>query len=632
MTIHHKNTIHYLQQRAYYLRRWSLIATTHAQSGHITSCLSAADIVAVLFFHTMHFTLDKSDDPANDRFILSKGHAAPLLYAAWKELGLIDEKELMGLRSFNSVLEGHPSRRCRYTEAATGSLGQGLSIGIGYSLYNQRTDSPARTFVLMGDSECSEGSVWEAAAVAAHYNTYNLIAIVDMNRLGQSTETMDDSDIEKMAGKWRAFGWHVAAVNGHDVASLVATCDQLFNGTATNKPIAIIAKTIKGKGLALCEDREHFHGKVFTRQQLPDLLKELEHRYRPSHEEPITTSPSGNTIERCNTTTTQSRPITLPNPPYGLGDLVSPRQAYGEALCTLGRLTNDTVVLDAEVKNSTYTELFEQQFPARFYQCFIAEQNMIGMATGLTTRGVITFSSTFGAFLTRAHDQLRMAAIGTIPLRIMGSHVGISVGPDGPSQMALEDIGMMRSLPDSLILYPADAVSMYRCVELMADYHLGISYVRATREAVPTLYSATTTFTVGGCHIVRKTTTKEPTLCIIAAGITVFEAIKAFTLLTQAGINATIIDCYSVQPLPYNILMQEIQAAGGDVIVVEDHYPAGGIGEAISAQCGNIIHRYSSLAVRCRAHSGTPQELRALAQIDAQAIVKAAYSHHRSAR
>ena len=625
-----------LEQIAYQVRLDCLHATTAAGSGHVTSCLSAADIIAVLFFHTMRFNPDDYANPCNDRFILSKGHAAPLLYAVWHQLGKVSDEELLTLRQFDSVLEGHPTPRFPYAEAATGSLGQGLSIGLGMALTAKADKLPFYTYVLLGDSECAEGSVWEAAEIAAYYKTDNLVAIVDVNRLGQSTQTMEGWQLEKFQKKFEAFGWKVFSCDGHEIADIIKAFDAAKE--VRGQPSVILAKTVKGCGLdADVEDKNGFHGKAMPQEKLEFFEGKLKERFEKNKQahaavldklELIGYIKSKNFHESAQfecrpqggVSRTAGGAFPIPDlPPYTTNEKVATRKAYGNALVSLGKIYPNIVSLDAEVKNSTYAEIFEEKFPDRFYQCFIAEQNMIGMAVGMATRGKIPFVSTFASFLTRAHDQIRMAAIGQVPLRICGSHAGVSIGEDGPSQMGLEDIALMRAVPESIILYPCDAVSAHRCVELMAHYQ-GISYLRTTRGATPVIYKPIEKFTIGGCkQLVWDAADK---VCILAAGITVFEALKAHELLKQENILIRVIDCYSIKPLPEEEILQAAKMCGNRLITVEDHYIQGGLGEAACAALIGKNIQVTCLAVTKLPRSGKPEELLAYEDIDATAIMK----------
>jgi transketolase len=609
---------------AYCLRDDVLRMTTQAGSGHLTSCLSAADIVAALFFSAMKYNAQKFPDPLNDRFILSKGHAAPLLYAVWHELGMISEEELLTLRKLGSRLEGHPTHHFPYTEAATGSLGQGLSIALGYALHARQQHIRPYTYVLMGDSECAEGSVWEAAELGAFYQLDTVVAIIDMNRLGQSTQTMDDWNTKKMARKWESFGWKTFIVDGHDIAALLETFEAA-RATAS-APCIIIAHTIKGRGLSICENKEGFHGKAFPPEQLNVLRQELAAHYPEGahNHSPKTISRGVNLPIKMSAPhypKVQVQSAAVPAH-YAHGSRIATRRAYGDALCALGEDEN-VVVLDAEVKNSTFAELFEQKFPQRFVQCFIAEQNMIGMGVGFAARGAIPYISTFGAFMTRAHDQIRMAAIDHVPVRLAGSHAGLSIGEDGPSQMALEDIALMRTLPGSVVVQPCDAISAFQLVRCIGEYVEGVSYIRLMRSETPIIYTSQHEFFIGGGHVLVNP--ENPDVCIIGTGITVHEGLAAIQLLSQEQIAASLIDCYSIKPLPADVIREQVVRAQRRVIVVEDHYEAGGLGEAIADLLCNERCTLITLAVKKVPGSGTGEQLRAWAGIDAQSI----YQHAR---
>jgi transketolase len=614
------NEILFLEHKAYQLRVDCLQATTAAGSGHVTSCLSAADIVAALFFHVMQFDPDAYDNPCNDRFILSKGHAAPLLYAAWKELGKISEKELVTLRQFNSRLEGHPTPRFSYSEAATGSLGQGLSVGVGMACAAHADKHDYHTFVLLGDSEMTEGSNWEAAELASYYRLNNLIAIIDVNRLGQSTQTIEGYHLERYKKKFEAFGWRAVTVDGHNMAELVKVLASARE--ETEKPIIIIAKTIKGYGLdAEIEGQEGFHGKALPSDRLNEFLELLRQKFPEAAQYNQQEKEYKNNIPSYCEDDAKKTETKFQKSNYQLGDMIATRKAYGQALVHLGACDSTVVSLDAEVKNSTYAELFEKAYPDRFYQCFIAEQNMVGMGVGMQGRGKTPFISTFAAFFSRAYDQVRMASVGRVPLRLIGSHAGVSIGQDGPSQMGLEDIAMMRALPESIVLYPCDAVSTHACVGIMHGYDKGISYLRTTRMQTLVIYAQDENFTIGGCKIIKQTT--QDKLCIIAAGVTLFEALKAYEELQKQGINVTVIDCYSIKPLPIDELVQAIKAAGNRFITVEDHYVQGGLGEAVCSTLCNQSFESIKLAVNKLPRSGKPEELLVFEGIDTQAIITA---------
>jgi transketolase len=608
-----------LQRVAYNISRWSILSTTAAGSGHPTSCLSAVDLIAVLFFKEMCFDPFDPENPNNDRFILSKGHAAPLLYAVWHELGVISDQEMLSLRKFDSILEGHPTPRFSRSEASTGSLGCGLSIGVGFALAARLRASSARTFVLMGDSEIAEGSVWEAVQLARHYKIGSLTAMVDLNRLGQSTQTMFGHDAHAVAALFEAFGWKALVVDGHDLEAISKAFEQAAD--TLDVPTCIVAKTFKGNGIDHVQNKNGFHGKAFSKEEQQLVLEELEQRFITAQKSIAqeladdTCSPERELQEQC----LVKEVCKLPE--YDLGEMVSVRKAFGQTLAALGSCNEKIVSLDAEVKNSTYAYLFEDKFPNRFFQSFIAEQNMVGMATGLASRGFVPFTSTFGVFFSRAHDQIRMAAVGRSPLRLVGTHAGLSIGSDGPSQMALEDIAMMRAIPDSVILYPSDAVSTAKCVQLMADHYDGITYLRATRMATSVLYRNDESFELGGMKIVRSS--KQDVVCVVGAGVTLFQALEAYDELLAQGINISVIDCYSVKPLPAQQLYEVAQRSQGRVICVEDHYIQGGLGEAIAAAISDEQVQVTVLAVEQLPRSGSPEKLLAWAGIDAKAIVTA---------
>ena len=609
--------INQLKSRAYQLRVLSLQATTQAGSGHPTSALSAADLVAALFFHAMKFDPAHPDKTTNDRFILSKGHAAPVLYAAWKEIGVLSYDELMSLRKFNSVLEGHPTPRFAYTEAATGSLGCGLSIGLGMTLAGRILALPFYTYVLLGDSEMAEGSVWEAVELAAHYNTSHLIALVDLNRLGQTTETLDDHDPEQHAHRWKAFGWYTICINGHAMEEIVAALDEAR--AHRGQPTVIVARTLKGYGLEGIEDKEDYHGRALTKEQLPSALEQLKKRFADEASLRIESRPVTPYVP-------QDRKMVrfeMPTCPYTQETFLAPRKAFGESLALMGSFDERILSLDAEVKNSTYAQTFEKKFPERFIQCYIAEQNMISMAVGLESRGFIPVTSTFACFLTRAHDQIRMAAINRSPLRIVGSHAGVSIGEDGPSQMGLEDIGMMRALPESIVLYPCDAVSTFSLVYRMLLYDEGISYLRLTRADTQTIYDPSTPFVLGGSHVLRHSDHDQ--VCIVAAGITVYEALKAYEELKVKNIFVSVIDLYSIKPLDRETLITQAHKARKKIITVEDHFLQGGLGEAVCYALKNEGITIECLAVKELSRSGSPKELLSYHKIDHTALVQAVY-------
>lgn len=601
-----KNTIDCIEYGAYRISLLSLQATTRAKSGHLTSSLSVAHIMSALFLKLLE---------KQDRFILSKGHAAPILYAMYHELGLISHDDLLSLRRFGSSFEGHPSPRWPAVRVATGSLGQGLAIGLGY--LKAIDDQTARMIVLLGDTELTEGSNWEAAFCASYVHEHRLIAIVDANGRGQSHRApLDPSQI---AEKFAAWGWQTEIVDGHDVTALV---EAYTKARLSDRPVCIVAHTHKGYGIAEIEDRDNWHGKVVPLNQEKQYERELAQTYHRHTKEPSTYN------EVCTERALQYRdwwPRAAWHSPQlrktMSAGLVAPRKAIGDALAAYGS-DLQIFVLDAEVKNSTYTDLFEAHYPERFVETFIAEQAMVGIAAGIAAAGKIPVAATFAAFLTRAYDQIRMAAISKLPLRLVGTHVGVSVGEDGPSQMGLEDCALFRALPDAIVLQPADAIAGDRLVAQMLSYSAGISYLRAVREALPILYNDDTVFAIGGAHLLRYSASDD--ILIVATGVTVHEALKAHALLAEYGISARVLDCYSIQPLPHAILEESLIATRGRLVVVEDHYVAGGLGEAIARGYVAQIEQFMHCAVHGLPMSGSPAELRAWAGIDAQGIVRAA--------
>ena len=584
------------------LRIDSLTSTSEAGSGHPTSCCSAADLVAALFFAEMRFDPKDPHNVDSDRFILSKGHAAPLLYAAWAESGAFDRSELLKLRTLGSDLEGHPTPRLPFVDVATGSLGQGICAGIGCALNARRIKSDYRTFVLLGDGESAEGSVWEAADVAAMDGLDSLCGMTDVNALGQSRATMFQHDMEQFARRWRAFGWHAIVIDGHDLNAIL---DAYAEARQTKgQPTMILARTIKGKGVSWVEGKDGWHGRAFKKgDELDRALAELDKQFVPA-------AGGVDLVRQIPKPAAVARPAVTPKPiappTYTLGEAVATREAYGAAIAKLATADPRVVALDADVKNSTFSDKFEKVAPERFFENFIAEQVMIGASMGLAARGAIPFPSTFACFLSRAYDFIRMAAISGVGIKMAGSHAGVSIGEDGPSQMALEDLAMCRAEPNITVLYPSDGVSAERLVALAA-YHPGPAYIRTSRPKTPVIYSNEETFTVGGLKVLRESANDVAT--VIGAGITVFEALKAYDQLKTAGIPIRVIDLYSVSPVDRDGLVAAGRATGGRLITVEDHYAAGGIGDAVAeavADAGLTVHR---LAVREIPRSGKPDEL-----------------------
>jgi transketolase len=587
------------------LRIDSVKSTSEAGSGHPTSCCSAAELMAALFFAEMRFDPKDPHNSESDRFILSKGHAAPILYSAWAEAGAFDRSELLKLRRFDSDLEGHPTPRLPFVDVATGSLGQGICAAIGCALNARRIKSPYRTYVLLGDGESAEGSVWEAADVACVDTLDNLCGLTDVNGLGQSRATMWQHDMEQFARRWRAFGWHAIVVDGHDLNQILDALDEARR--TSGQPTMILARTIKGKGVSFTEGKDGWHGKPFKKgEELDRALAELERQFVPI-------SGGGSDVDlaqHIQRPQSAPRPVASPKPiappSYKLGDEVATREAYGTAIAKLGEADSRVVALDADVKNSTFSDKFERAQPDRFYENFIAEQVMSGAAMGLAARGAIPFPSTFACFLTRAADFIRMAAISNVNVKLAGSHAGVSIGEDGPSQMALEDLAMCRAQPNYAVLYPSDAVSTERLVAAAA-YHAGPVYIRTSRPKTPVIYGNDESFVVGGLKVVRES--RDDVATVVGAGVTLFEALKAFDQLKAAGTLIRVIDLYSLQPIDRAGLAAAGRATGGHIITVEDHYAAGGIGDAVAGAVageGFTVHR---LAVREIPRSGKPEEL-----------------------
>ncbi|MEK6910124.1 MAG: transketolase [Candidatus Aenigmatarchaeota archaeon] len=595
----------FLQHKADRLRLHSLRITTESGSGHPTSCLSCAEIMSVLFFHEMKYDPNNMASFDNDEFVMSKGHAAPILYAALAEAGIIPLDKTLKLRSFSSPIEGHPVPRIPGIRVATGSLGQGLSIGVGMALAMKLDGLNRKVYVLMGDGETSEGSVWEAMNLASNLKLDNICVILDVNRLGQSEPTMHQWDTEKYANKAESFGWNTIITDGHSVEDLINAFDQV----GKDRPVFIIAKTVKGKGVSFLENKEGQHGKAVGKDMVENAINEIQNRMRVVEDEPKNLIKSKSFLKE--------KRLAKISMDYKLGENVATRDSYGKALVKLGDQDPDMIVLDGDVKNSTFTEYFFQKYPERSFQCYIAEQNMIGTALGLQALGKNVFTATFAAFLTRAFDQLRMAAYSRANIKIAGSHSGVSIGEDGPSQMGLEDISFMRTLFNSIVLYPADGVAAEKLTELSANYN-GISYIRTTRPKTPIIYDNSEEFVVGGSKVLRKSDNDSVT--IVSAGITLHEALKAADELKKEGISARVIDCYSIKPIDEKTLLQAAHETG-NIITVEDHYPQGGLGETVASVVTDkcTVHM---LSVKIMPHSGKPEELLAEQGIDKNGIVK----------
>jgi transketolase len=595
------------------LRIDSVRSTTEAGSGHPSTCCSAAEIMAALFFGEMRYDPHDPENPDNDRFVLSKGHAAPILYAAWAEAGIISHDAQLTLRRLDSDLEGHPTPRLPWIDVATGSLGQGLCAGVGIALNARRIASDYRTYVLMGDGETAEGSVWEAANAGAHERLDSLCAIVDVNALGQSQPTQWQHDMTAHASRWSAFGWHAIVVDGHDLSAVLDALEQARR--TKGRPTAIVARTVKGKGISIMEGKGGWHGKALKKgDEMNTALGELQSQFVPE-DEPQQRPPAPARRPR-----PAPQQATLGTLPYKLGDVVATREAYGTAIARLGARDDRIVALDADVKNSSFSEKFGQLYPERFYQMFIAEQVMIGAAMGLAARGAIPFPATFAAFLTRAYDFIRMAAISNVNIKMVGSHAGVSIGEDGPSQMALEDLAMMRAQPNITVLYPCDAVSTERLLE-KAAYHRGPVYMRTSRPKTPVIYGPDERFELGGLKVLRRSGADVAT--VIGAGVTVFEALNAHDELRAQGVSIRVVDLYSLQPIDAASLIECAEETQGRLITVEDHYRAGGIGDAVASAVASRGFTVRRLAVPEIPRSGTPDQLIDHYGISARHIVEA---------
>lgn len=622
--------------------------TSEAGAGHLTSSLSAVELMAALMFSERGFFRYDVSDPeysGNDRLIFSKGHASPLFYALWAAAGGIDPEELKTFRKFGSRLEGHPTRKFPFTEVPTGSLGQGLGAGVGEALALRKEDYPLSIFrspyvyVLLGDSEISEGSVWESVAIAAHYGLGNLVAIVDVNRLGQRGETMDGWDIGKIAGKFRAFGWEAVEIeDGHDADAI----EKLYETHLRNdrkKPIVFVAKTVKGKGISFLEDQDGWHGKALSKEDGRKALEEIGNvpNFQPSALHVPDSGVVKSALPHNNGNRDEQSHDSMLNTSYSIlnTDTVATRKVYGQALSAIAEKYPNLVVLDAEVSNSTYAKDFAEAYPERFFEMFIAEQNMVSCASGMARRGLMPFVSTFGAFFTRALDQIRMAQYANVNITFVGSHTGVSIGDDGVSQMGLEDMAMFRSLPESVVLVPSDAPAVFGCVRAAAE-HAGITYIRTARPETPVFYGEEETFPIGGSKMLRSS--EEDVATIIAVGVCVAEAMKAYAILEKKGIAVRVIDAYSVKPID----VETIRAAAretGCIITVEDHYPEGGLASAVrealfAEEAGHALDytldhtidhtTVRSLSVSKCPMSGKPEELLHYEGIDAETIVQEA--------
>ncbi|CAL4063717.1 unnamed protein product, partial [Meganyctiphanes norvegica] len=599
------------------LRIHSIKATEASKSGHPTSCASMAEIMSVLFFHSMRYKVSAPKDASSDRFILSKGHAAPILYAAWAEAGLFSPDDLLNLRKIDNDLEGHPTPRLNFVDVATGSLGQGLSVACGMAYVGKNYDKASyRTYCLIGDGEAAEGSIWEALSFAGIKKLDNLVAIFDINRLGQSEPTAFQHDMDIYRKRLESYGFNALVVDGHDVEAL---CKAFHEAASTKgKPTAIIAKTFKGRGFPTIEDGENWHGKPLG-AKAEEVMSAIQAQIKNSGPNSIVPQKPLNSdapeVDISN--------ITMENPSYNMGDKIATRQAYGTALAKLARKNPRVIALDGDTKNSTFSNTMLKEDPARYIECFIAEQNLVGVGIGAACRDrTVAFVSTFAAFFTRAFDQLRMGAISQTNINCVGSHCGVSIGEDGPSQMALEDIGMFRSIPTATVFYPSDAVSTERAC-LLAANKKGICFIRTSRPATKVIYSNDHEFAIGKAHVVRKSDSDK--VLIIGAAVTLDQALIAADTLKGDGVHVRVMDPFTIKPIDKDAIIKHAKECGGRIIVVEDHYPEGGIGEAVMNAVSmerDIVVKH--LAVRDVPRSGKCAELLAMFGIDADHIAKAA--------
>ena len=602
-----------LREKARLLRIHSMRMTTAAGSGHPTSCLSAAELMAATFFHAMKFDPANPNALAGDRFVLSKGHAAPILYAALAEAGVFPVSRLMTLRQFSSELEGHPTPLIPGVDAATGSLGQGLSVGAGLALGARFQNSDARVYVLMGDGEMAEGNVWEAAEFAGFYKIDHLVAMADVNALGQSDRTMYRHDTEVYRRKFDSQGWQTEIVDGHDMAAVVAALDHAR--TAGGKPYAIIARTEKGHGVSFLADKDGWHGKPLSPEQLEKALAEM------SPVPPVQPD-DGRSYARKSLPVPPQFPAP-PAPEYKIGKEVATREAYGTGLKNVASVNSKVYALTGDVKNSTFSDILEKAQPDKLIQGYIAEQNLVSTAVGMAAQGLVPFVDTFACFLSRAYDQVRMAAISRSNINLCGSHCGVSIGEDGPSQMALEDIAIFRAISGAAVFYPSDAVCAERLTEEAAR-RPGICYLRTSRPKTAVLYGPNEKFPVPGLKVVRQSADDKVT--VIGAGITLYEALKACDQLKDRGISIRVIDLYCVKPLDNAALAENVRATGGRIVTVEDHYAEGGLGEAVLtslAESGVPLSAVRRLAVDRVPHSGKPNELVEAFGISAKHVVEA---------
>jgi len=601
---HHKpdaGTVQSLKDVANKLRISSIEMTNASNSGHPTSCCSAAEIMSVLFFNVMKYKVSDPRCPASDRFVLSKGHAAPILYAAWKEAGLYTREDLLTLRKIDSDLEGHPTPRLPFVDVATGSLGQGLSSAAGMAWVAKHVDKASyRTYCLIGDGESSEGSIWEAMAFASHYALDNLVAVIDVNRLGQSEAAPLQHQMDVYEARARAFGWNALVVDGHDVEAL---CKAFAVAAATKgQPTCIVAKTFKGQGLEGIANEDNWHGKPLG-GKAQVFIDQLNKEISNPHDGILKPLAPEDVLEVLEGTPAHPPHLLSQAPAYKMGEKIATRAAYGTALQKMGKGYDRVIALDGDTKNSTFSIKFRDAFPGRFIECFIAEQNLVGVAIGAASRDrTVAFVSTFAAFLSRAYDQIRMGAISMTNCNFVGSHAGVSIGEDGPSQMALEDISMFRSIPGATVFYPSDAVSCERAVELAANTK-GICFIRTSRPNTEVIYGNEDEFRVGRGSIVKKSGNDQ--VLVIGAGVTLYEGLKAADIMGCEGVGVRVLDPFTIKPIDAKLIIDNAKQCGGRIITVEDHYPEGGLGDAVASVIAQ--HPGEKMLLKKLAVSGVPR-------------------------
>lgn len=602
-----------VQDLAHLMRIDAINMTDASSSGHPTSCSSMAELLATLFFHPsgMKFNPNAPKGFENDKFILSKGHAAPILWSAWSHAGYIPKEELLNLRKIDCRLEGHPTPNVEFVDVATGSLGQGLNAacGMAYSMkYFEKVNN--KIYCLIGDGELAEGSNWEAMNFASHYKLNNLVAILDANRLGQSAPTCIEHNIQIYKERFESFGFHTIVVDGHSVHEVVSALEEARE--VTDKPIGIIAQTIKGKYFLDKEDKQPWHGKPLKAESGP-IIEAIEKLIKDKDAKAETNAPDSEAFNPSH------EELKVPECPYKKGDKVATRKAFGEALAALGEQSDLIVGVDADVKNSTFTQFLKDKKPNQFIDCFIAEQNMVGVSIGAGTRGRIPFCSTFATFFTRAFDHIRMGAISKCNVKFVGSHCGVSIGEDGPSQMGLEDIAMFRTVPGCVVLYPSDAVSAFHATTLAANHH-GMVFIRTSRPDAETVYASDESFKIGESKVHKSSDSDKITL--VGAGVTFTAACEAAETLKGEGINVRVVDIFCVKPIDKDTLLKSAEQTGNQILVVEDHYPEGGIYEAVTGALAPHGVKVHSLAVNGVPRSGKPNELLSMFKIDSSSIVE----------